>query len=152
MCSRSRPPVPVAVEDRKSTRLNSSHMSISYAVFCLKKKKGALEHPAGPALQRRRPVPQREQDAGPDRDEVLDDVDLADAALAEVRLLRAGYAHLVPVDLQHDGVLARGHRRSSSSGPGDVAQPEVGQVSPSCGAVRSIRYESTAVVTHGVFG
>src|SRR4051812_49729178 len=30
----------VGVErDRKSTRLNSSHMSISYAVFCLKKKK-----------------------------------------------------------------------------------------------------------------
>src|SRR5690242_21382392 len=28
-----------AVQDRKSTRLNSSHMSISYAVFCLKKKK-----------------------------------------------------------------------------------------------------------------
>src|SRR5690242_20973688 len=28
-----------AVRDRKSTRLNSSHMSISYAVFCLKKKK-----------------------------------------------------------------------------------------------------------------
>src|SRR5690242_21153362 len=27
-----------AREDRKSTRLNSSHMSISYAVFCLKKK------------------------------------------------------------------------------------------------------------------
>src|SRR5689334_23781189 len=27
------------VEDRKSTRLNSSHSSISYAVFCLKKKK-----------------------------------------------------------------------------------------------------------------
>src|SRR5690242_20789566 len=27
------------VEDRKSTRLNSSHMSISYAVFCLRKKK-----------------------------------------------------------------------------------------------------------------
>src|SRR5699024_11961019 len=26
------------VEDRKSTRLNSSHVSISYAVFCLKKK------------------------------------------------------------------------------------------------------------------
>src|SRR5690242_21267424 len=25
-------------QDRKSTRLNSSHMSISYAVFCLKKK------------------------------------------------------------------------------------------------------------------
>src|SRR5438477_6037493 len=30
------------VPDRKSTRLNSSHMSISYAVFCLKKKKKSL--------------------------------------------------------------------------------------------------------------
>src|SRR5207245_4609090 len=29
----------VTVRDRKSTRLNSSHGSISYAVFCLKKKK-----------------------------------------------------------------------------------------------------------------
>src|SRR5437868_10233292 len=29
----------VAPRDRKSTRLNSSHVSISYAVFCLKKKK-----------------------------------------------------------------------------------------------------------------
>src|SRR2546426_8620565 len=29
----------VAVGDRKSTRLNSSHLVISYAVFCLKKKK-----------------------------------------------------------------------------------------------------------------
>src|SRR5688572_32456066 len=28
-----------AVSDRKSTRLNSSHSQISYAVFCLKKKK-----------------------------------------------------------------------------------------------------------------
>src|SRR5699024_12530935 len=27
------------ISDRKSTRLNSSHVSISYAVFCLKKKK-----------------------------------------------------------------------------------------------------------------
>src|SRR5690242_21560896 len=31
-------------EDRKSTRLNSSHMSISYAVFCLKKKKKKNKH------------------------------------------------------------------------------------------------------------
>src|SRR5438067_5820589 len=30
---------PLDVGDRKSTRLNSSHVSISYAVFCLKKKK-----------------------------------------------------------------------------------------------------------------
>src|SRR5207253_1795525 len=28
-----------SLEDRKSTRLNSSHVAISYAVFCLKKKK-----------------------------------------------------------------------------------------------------------------
>src|SRR5438477_8539789 len=49
--------------DRKSTRLNSSHMSISYAVFCLKKKKidrrvfqrqkltVALEAAGGPAAR-----------------------------------------------------------------------------------------------------
>src|SRR3712207_8215079 len=30
---------PEALVDRKSTRLNSSHANISYAVFCLKKKK-----------------------------------------------------------------------------------------------------------------
>src|SRR5947199_2186851 len=32
------------VGDRKSTRLNSSHLGISYAVFCLKKKKKNVEH------------------------------------------------------------------------------------------------------------
>src|SRR3712207_7082122 len=37
--SSSRPPV-----DRKSTRLNSSHANISYAVFCLKKKKKTYFH------------------------------------------------------------------------------------------------------------
>src|SRR3712207_7079770 len=31
--------VPLVEQDRKSTRLNSSHANISYAVFCLKKKK-----------------------------------------------------------------------------------------------------------------
>src|SRR2546427_9497733 len=31
-------------EDRKSTRLNSSHSQISYAVFCLKKKKKKNQH------------------------------------------------------------------------------------------------------------
>src|SRR2546427_2195792 len=30
--------------DRKSTRLNSSHSQISYAVFCLKKKKKTIQH------------------------------------------------------------------------------------------------------------
>src|SRR2546430_7795261 len=34
-----RGPTPPVVRDRKSTRLNSSHSQISYAVFCLKKKK-----------------------------------------------------------------------------------------------------------------
>src|SRR5258708_16477509 len=34
-----------SVLDRKSTRLNSSHQIISYAVFCLKKKKKLSSHP-----------------------------------------------------------------------------------------------------------
>src|SRR5437868_11485920 len=34
-----KPPYARTLLDRKSTRLNSSHVSISYAVFCLKKKK-----------------------------------------------------------------------------------------------------------------
>src|SRR3712207_8397974 len=36
-------PRPVRGRDRKSTRLNSSHANISYAVFCLKKKKKITE-------------------------------------------------------------------------------------------------------------
>src|SRR5690349_23031297 len=36
--------------DRKSTRLNSSHVEISYAVFCLKKKTQLTEHPHHPPL------------------------------------------------------------------------------------------------------
>src|SRR5688572_31512674 len=32
------------LQDRKSTRLNSSHSQISYAVFCLKKKKKKNQH------------------------------------------------------------------------------------------------------------
>src|SRR2546430_3407111 len=35
----SAPETRISVRDRKSTRLNSSHSQISYAVFCLKKKK-----------------------------------------------------------------------------------------------------------------
>src|SRR3712207_8059199 len=43
-CTRASPSASVLVDaaesvDRKSTRLNSSHANISYAVFCLKKKK-----------------------------------------------------------------------------------------------------------------
>src|SRR5690625_5872026 len=36
---RVREPMHLPDRDRKSTRLNSSHVAISYAVFCLKKKK-----------------------------------------------------------------------------------------------------------------
>src|SRR6266487_6402243 len=49
-CRRSRPawrtgwPCRNRRQDRKSTRLNSSHPSNSYAVFCLKKKKHTPEH------------------------------------------------------------------------------------------------------------
>src|SRR5437899_4854494 len=39
-------------QDRKSTRLNSSHLGISYAVFCLKKKNKA-QAPCGPTKPRR---------------------------------------------------------------------------------------------------
>src|SRR5699024_12796923 len=42
MCISGHPSV-----DRKSTRLNSSHVSISYAVFCLKKKKADIRPPRG---------------------------------------------------------------------------------------------------------
>src|SRR3712207_8852958 len=38
-CPLYRTPVKKWSQDRKSTRLNSSHANISYAVFCLKKKK-----------------------------------------------------------------------------------------------------------------
>src|SRR5256885_10871587 len=41
-------PMSCPIIDRKSTRLNSSHLVISYAVFCLKKKKihNGHDHPA----------------------------------------------------------------------------------------------------------
>src|SRR5437867_6418830 len=37
--AQDRKPIAAGKRDRKSTRLNSSHRTISYAVFCLKKKK-----------------------------------------------------------------------------------------------------------------
>src|SRR5207249_11384104 len=39
VCTAARQSIYRDCRDRKSTRLNSSHVSISYAVFCLKKKK-----------------------------------------------------------------------------------------------------------------
>src|SRR5699024_11483116 len=47
MSSNVIPPILLIVPDRKSTRLNSSHVSISYAVFCLKKKKELDLHHVG---------------------------------------------------------------------------------------------------------
>src|SRR2546421_5229004 len=44
------------VEDRKSTRLNSSHDQISYAVFCLKKKKKSVSGDAS-VTNRLQPLP-----------------------------------------------------------------------------------------------
>src|SRR3712207_8337979 len=51
-------PGTVLATDRKSTRLNSSHANISYAVFCLKKKKNQMylldaDHRSAVALHRR---------------------------------------------------------------------------------------------------
>src|SRR2546430_4110032 len=43
-------------EDRKSTRLNSSHSQISYAVFCLKKKKKCYTHISTTHIQSRKPT------------------------------------------------------------------------------------------------
>src|SRR5206468_12465797 len=51
------PPSPTAAlptTDRKSTRLNSSHDQISYAVFCLKKKKTDSAHDSAPSSQHSR--------------------------------------------------------------------------------------------------
>src|SRR5258708_25596725 len=44
------PLVRLSCEDRKSTRLNSSHQIISYAVFCLKKKKQNTKQRGRPTL------------------------------------------------------------------------------------------------------
>src|SRR5437667_4220706 len=45
-----------SLQDRKSTRLNSSHITISYAVFCLKKKKTQNKRPIhNPDRERREP-------------------------------------------------------------------------------------------------
>src|SRR6202041_2226155 len=55
------------VLDRKSTRLNSSHMSISYALFCLKKKRriaGRHAAPAGANRKHLRVAEERSGDSG----------------------------------------------------------------------------------------
>src|SRR5699024_12006258 len=49
--------------DRKSTRLNSSHVSISYAVFCLKKKKKQIKNNTISIVQRRNQYRSNPKDA-----------------------------------------------------------------------------------------
>src|SRR3712207_673403 len=49
---RSASPRPARDPDRKSTRLNSSHANISYAVFCLKKKDPGGDHTPSGAVSR----------------------------------------------------------------------------------------------------
>src|SRR5690348_17950098 len=55
------PPGQMPPKDRKSTRLNSSHPSISYAVFCLKKKKNIKQtkNTVTPTNNQYNDVPQR---------------------------------------------------------------------------------------------
>src|SRR5699024_3732267 len=54
--------------DRKSTRLNSSHVSISYAVFCLKKKKRTEKNNTG--VPNSRNVPAKRADTLPASDSI----------------------------------------------------------------------------------
>src|SRR5438034_7824910 len=53
---RDRPAIRAPSTDRKSTRLNSSHTVISYAVFCLKKKKTNGRHQFHEEHSKRRPL------------------------------------------------------------------------------------------------
>src|SRR5258708_12684580 len=50
-------PLSPALGDRKSTRLNSSHQIISYAVFCLKKKKENGVNHTPPTTSAAEPIP-----------------------------------------------------------------------------------------------
>src|SRR5690242_10508847 len=74
--------------DRKSTRLNSSHMSISYAVFCLKKKMAPTALAANHLVQERLDVVQQcvlpfvEEDSGGSVKGLQVNQPVADAALA----------------------------------------------------------------------
>src|SRR5258708_25514165 len=58
--------------DRKSTRLNSSHQIISYAVFCLKKKKKETIHSIAPHTTRHPSCPPPQDSRAPDRHRFAD--------------------------------------------------------------------------------
>src|SRR5438876_7472492 len=55
-----------SIRDRKSTRLNSSHPSISYAVFCLKKKKRSyqIQHGIDPLINTHYQTAGKQKDEG----------------------------------------------------------------------------------------
>src|SRR3989337_1050786 len=57
--------------DRKSTRLNSSHGSISYAVFCLKKKRGTRGPRPGPGSHAPRRAARVQEHAPAERSDYL---------------------------------------------------------------------------------
>src|SRR3989337_722719 len=57
-------PMRMARGDRKSTRLNSSHGSISYAVFCLKKKPHKHHNTPAPRLTSHSPAPHHARSVG----------------------------------------------------------------------------------------
>src|SRR5256885_3158807 len=73
--------IPTQAKDRKSTRLNSSHLVISYAVFCLKKKTPIIDHRVHVALR------------GADR---IDRPGVASASPAAVRYLLAHRHGIAP--------------------------------------------------------
>src|SRR2546422_1550132 len=64
----SGPTAAAAMADRKSTRLNSNHGYISYAVFCLKKKKNMISRSVGAAYKTEsRLINRRQTDRGATR-------------------------------------------------------------------------------------
>src|SRR5438045_568524 len=62
-CSRDRPEALRPPRDRKSTRLNSSHLGISYAVFCLKKKKKLAQCNGSPHMLQTQTAPRAQTQA-----------------------------------------------------------------------------------------
>src|SRR3989442_6516435 len=73
--------------DRKSTRLNSSHVRISYAVFCLKKKKILLESSQNRLPHTLRRVVRRST-AQPDRQDPCSPSQMSDRCSYDIRVRR----------------------------------------------------------------
>src|SRR5256885_12920702 len=93
----SSPSAPISAQDRKSTRLNSSHLVISYAVFCLKKKK----NPNRPHSLDRRTTPRPPASVTPPSPHLADPRCLARHRCAPPAFPRPRHGHL-----QHGRVLS----------------------------------------------